>query len=950
MPLIDNRPHTGLHAAKPKTVRLPWGLGHLARKLLMLLGLFSLLAGPLASGLTVSASQATNPQQQARALLESLTPEERVGQLFLVTFQGNEVTPDSAVYDLITNHHVGGVILRSENDNFAGGDQALNLIQNLNRQIQQASWDSSQTDQQDLSGESFRPAFIPLFIGISQEGDGYPYDQILTGLTSLPNQMALGATWNPDLANQVGTVLGREISALGFNMLLGPSLDVLENPYMEGANDLGTRTFGGDPFWVGKMGSSFVQGVHQGSNGQVAVVAKHFPGSGGSDRLPEEEIATVRKTLDQLKTLDMIPFFAVTGDHTSPTTTDALLTSHTRYQIQSIRDTTRPVSLDPGAFNQLMALVENWRNNGGVMVSDNLGSQAMRSYFNLTNPGQIFDPSRVTLNAFYAGNDLLYVADFSSGELDSYTSALRTLEFFARKYRDDPTFAQSVNISVQRILALKYHLYEDFSLENIQPVADRLVGLGDSSQVTFEVAQQAATLISPSQAELDVEIPDPPNMNDRIVFLTDTRTARQCSQCPLQPLLDVRALEQVVLRRYGPLAEGRISQNYLTSYSLQELQDVLAAGHGDTDLERDLKRANWIVFSMLDNSQEFPSYQTLSRFLSERPDLFQHKRQIVFAFNAPYFLDATNITKLTAYYGLYSKAPQFLEVAAYLLFRDFRELRPSGALPVSVPGIAYDLYKALLPDPNRVIPLQLDIAQLENSNIPTTPEPAPVPEFRVGDVIPVRTGIILDHNGKPVPDSTPVEFRLIIGGEVRFSNKVETTNGIARTTFTVHSPGPLEIRAESELARSEPLLFDIPLPNGESISPTPTEEPTPTPSPTPTPTVTPLPGGITEAPPPTRPQFADWVMAVFMAAGIAWSAYRLLVLVGQVQWGVRGGFLALIGGLLAYSYLAMELPGSENLMTISVSRGVFLVTLLGAALGLLIAWSWRSISSQLNNQ
>jgi hypothetical protein len=89
-------------------------------------------------------------------------------------------------------------------------------------------------------------------------------------------------------------------------------------------------------------------------------------------------------------------------------------------------------------------------------------------------------------------------------------------------------------------------------------------------------------------------------------------------------------------------------------------------------------------------------------------------------------------------------------------------------------------------------------------------------------------------------------------------------------------------------------------------------------------------------------------MAVFMAVGIAWASYRLLALIGQVRWGVRGGFLALIGGLLAYSYLALEMPGSDIFLRTSVSRGVFLVTLLGASLGLFVAWSWRTIGSQSN--
>ncbi|RPI27092.1 MAG: glycoside hydrolase family 3 protein [Chloroflexota bacterium] len=243
---------------------------------------------PLAGGLAAPAQQTTTPQERARALLDSLTPEERVGQLFLVTFNGPEAGARTPIYDLVVNHHIGGVILKASNDNFLAHDQTIAFAHSLARQLQSNEYTNSQQPQSNQPGEaSFTPAFIPLFIGLSQEGDGYPYDQILSaGMTQLPSQMAIGATWQPEMARQVGYVLGNELSALGFNLLLGPSLDVLESPYIEGKGDLGVRTFGGDPFWVGEMGRAYISGVHEGSEGEMAVIATHFPGYGSTDRLP----------------------------------------------------------------------------------------------------------------------------------------------------------------------------------------------------------------------------------------------------------------------------------------------------------------------------------------------------------------------------------------------------------------------------------------------------------------------------------------------------------------------------------------------------------------------------------------------------------------------------------------------------------------------------------------
>ena len=347
---------------------------------------FVLLLLVTPDGLAAPFVQENSTKARAQALLDTLTPEERVGQLFLVTFTGTTAPPDSPIYDLIVNYHVGGVILQASNDNFAPAPQTLNQTIQLIRELQSREWTASQSRQIDpVPQQEFSPAFIPMLVGMSQEGNTAPCDQSLSALTPLPSQMALGATWNPDLARETGAVLGAELSTLGFNLLLGPSLDVLENPRQQGFGDLGVRTFGGDPYWVGEMGRAFVNGVHTGSSNHIAVVAKHFPGHGSSDRLPEEEVATVRKSLEQLKRIELPPFYAVTGNAaTQDDRVDALLASHIRYQgfQGNIRETTRPVSFDRQAFDGLMSLppFASWRENGGVIISDDLGSRGVRGF------------------------------------------------------------------------------------------------------------------------------------------------------------------------------------------------------------------------------------------------------------------------------------------------------------------------------------------------------------------------------------------------------------------------------------------------------------------------------------------------------------------------------------------------------------------------------------------
>jgi beta-N-acetylhexosaminidase len=135
------------------------------------------------------------------------------------------------------------------------------------------------------------------------------------------------------------------------------------------------------------------------------------------------------------------------------------------------------------------------------------------------------------------------------------------------------------------------------------------------------------------------------------------------------------------------------------------------------------------------------------------------------------------------------------------------------------------------------------------------------------DLIPVRTGIILDHNGHPVPDNTPVNFTLIQGGTQTSSQTANTQAGIARTSFLVEVSGALEIRADSDPAMTSTVIqFDIP-PGEVLITQAVTTIPT-TESPTPEPLPTSIPALEPTVTPPARnsPDLIDWFLAVLVAA------------------------------------------------------------------------------------
>lgn len=907
----------------------------------------------------VPAAQAETRFQssEAQAVLASMTPEERVGQLFLVTFQGTDTHDQTKIYDLIANHHVGGVVLQAANDNFLPQPDTISNAYQLIRALQ--TIESQATTASDSNVQSEEQTYVPLFIGVSQEGDGVPYDQILSGLTPLPNLMAIGATWSPELAQQVGEVMGSELSALGFNLYLGPSLDVVEEPNPDAQIDLGTRVFGGDPFWVGKMGRAYIAGLHHGSDDRMVVIAKHFPGRGASDRSPEEEVATVRKPLGQLKQVELLPFFSVTDSTQPAELADGLLVSHIRYQgfQENIRATTRPVSLDATALSQIIGLpdFEPWRSNGGLVVSDALGSQAVRDFYSQT--GENFLPRSVARDAFQAGNDLLYLGNITSDEpeADTYTSTLEILEYFAQQYKDDSTFAQLVDAAVLRILAQKMRMYDDFTLASILAPESGLADIRTSQEVVSEVARNAATLINPDPEELNSRLLQPPTQADRIVFITDVSNFKQCTTCLWEEGFTADALQKTVLRLYGPTGSGQVFASRLNPYSLDELE-LMLNDESQSDIEAVLESADWVVISLtgVSNGQ----VDLLRRFFSERASLLRNRNVILFAFTAPYYLDPTDISRLTAYYALYSKQPAFVEVAARLLFE--RQQTPlQGDSPVSIPGVGYDLIEATSPDADQIIPLTLDqaaveitpTAEAESGTMTPTAEPTqtPIPLFSVGDTIAVRAGPIFDHNQNIVPDGTPVRFIMSTtdeNGKIEEFAESETVDGVARTSFAITRLGSVEIRAVSEPAVKSGLVRILLDPSNDVPVTVIPPEVSPTVTPTPTVTVSPTPtrGLVT---PDGYPRVEMWLIVMMAVIGSTvltfWAMSRLV----SQRWGLRWSLCVFLGGLAAYNYLALGFPGAANwVATSSGAFGVLMLTLAGELIGSLAAWIWMTLFSE----
>ena len=109
---------------------------------------------------------------------------------------------------------------------------------------------------------------------------GLVHEECLTGFTTLgatvyPAAIAWGATFDPDLIEEMSAAIGRDMAALGVHQGLSPVLDVVRD-YRWGRVE---ETIGEDPYLVGILGTAYVRGLQ--SSGVIATL-KHFAGYSAS--------------------------------------------------------------------------------------------------------------------------------------------------------------------------------------------------------------------------------------------------------------------------------------------------------------------------------------------------------------------------------------------------------------------------------------------------------------------------------------------------------------------------------------------------------------------------------------------------------------------------------------------------------------------------------------------
>ena len=173
--------------------------------------------------------------------IASMTPEEKVGQLFWQLTAGNS---EEYLRELMEKYHLGGCRY-----NGMPGQMVLNQ----NRILQ-------------------KYAKVPVFIACNPEKGG---DGVCPDGTHVAHQVKIGATRKSEYAQAMGRVSGAQIKATGCNMAFAPVVDITYNWECE---EVLMRAYGNDHELVATMGKAYMDGLHETEG--VFCCAKHFPGNG----------------------------------------------------------------------------------------------------------------------------------------------------------------------------------------------------------------------------------------------------------------------------------------------------------------------------------------------------------------------------------------------------------------------------------------------------------------------------------------------------------------------------------------------------------------------------------------------------------------------------------------------------------------------------------------------
>lgn len=303
-----------------------------------------------------------NDNRWADSVFKTLSPDERIAQLFMVAAYSNK---DKAhvkeIKKLVDEYKIGGLIF------FQGGPVRQAMLSNCYQSCSK----------------------VPLLISMDAE---WGLAMRLDSTTKFPRQMTLGAIQNDSLIYQMGVEIARQTKRLGMQVNFAPDIDINNNPLNP---VIGNRSFGENKLNVTKKALMYMKGMQ---DNHVLACGKHFPGHGDTDSDSHKTLPTIKSSRARLDTLELYPFKELIAQGLG-----SMMVAH--LSIPAL-DTTP---------NQASTLTKSIVSG---LLKDTLGFKGLifTDALNMKGVSKFYKPGEVEVKALIAGNDvLLFPEDVPTG-------------------------------------------------------------------------------------------------------------------------------------------------------------------------------------------------------------------------------------------------------------------------------------------------------------------------------------------------------------------------------------------------------------------------------------------------------------------------------------------------------------------------------------------------------
>ncbi len=280
-----------------------------------------------------------------------------------------------------------------------------------------------------------------------------PHGHMAIGTTVFPTGISQASTWNPELLEQMGEVMGYEIRLQGAQVGYGPVLDIARDPRWSRVEE----TMGEDPFLSGVLGEYIVQGMQK----NVCATLKHLAAYG----IPQggHNAATANVGPNRLMTDYLLSFEKAICDGgaksvmTSYNTIDGIPCSANAWLLQEV-------------------LRNSW-NFKGVVFSDLNAVNAIYATQHVAA-----DPAEAAALALKAGVDI---------DLGGYNYGGFLKEALQRGLVEEA----DIDNAVRHVLKLKYDLGLFDNPYVDEALAEAEVGTKENAQLAKQVALESAVLL-----------------------------------------------------------------------------------------------------------------------------------------------------------------------------------------------------------------------------------------------------------------------------------------------------------------------------------------------------------------------------------------------------------------------------------------------------------------------